>query len=123
LLRVVTTAALLPFVTEELAVTAIPRVAVGIGMAAFMCVGVLVIFINVLLDLLPWKMVWWKLRGQKEEVESDNLSKKDLEKDGYNDDESPKSMVLEDQENAVVTPLQSATDLPADQQHSTPTIE
>jgi hypothetical protein len=108
LVRVITTAALLPFVREKLAVTAIPRVAVGIGIAVVICVGVVVIFINVLLDLLPWKMVWQKLRGQKEEVESNDLSE-DLEKNGHKNDESPKSMMLEDQDNPVVTTLPSTT--------------
>jgi hypothetical protein len=107
--RVITTAALLPFVREKLAVTAIPRVAVGIGIAVVMCVGVVVIIFNVLFELLPWRVVWRKIRGQKEEVESNDSSEKDFEKNAHKNDESPKSMGLEAQDNATVTALPSTT--------------
>lgn len=122
LVRVITTAALLPFVREKLTVTAIPRVAVGIGIAVVICVGIVVIVVNFLLDLLPWKMVWWKLRGHKEEVESNDLSEQDLEKNEHKNKESPKSIMTEDQDNAVVTAVPLTIGLLTEQRQSTPTI-
>ncbi|KAG8803678.1 hypothetical protein FRC19_006630 [Serendipita sp. 401] len=62
-LRIISTAGLLPFVREKLAVDAIPRVAVGIGIAVVCSVGVLVLVANIVVHILPWKSFW---RGSRE---------------------------------------------------------
>lgn len=65
ILRLVSTAGLLPFVKEKLDVDAIPRVAIGIGVAIVLSVGVVLISFNVLAHLLPWRWAWHTLRGNK----------------------------------------------------------
>lgn len=123
LIRIITTAALLPFAREKLTVAPIPRTGVGIGIAIFMCVGIVVIAINVLLDILPWKVVWWNVRGQKEVVSSSDDSEKDIEKD-LQRDESKESKHLgtpEEQHDTTVAALPSSTGLLANHEHSAST--
>jgi hypothetical protein len=67
IIRLICTAALLPFVKEKIDVEAIPRTAIGIGIAAILSVGVLLLFFNMLVHIVPWKWTWRKLRGTRKE--------------------------------------------------------
>jgi len=63
IIRLVSTAALLPFVKEKLDVNAIPRTVVGIGIAIVLSVGVVLVSLNVMLHTVPWRWAWCNLRG------------------------------------------------------------
>lgn len=80
LLRIVSTAALLPFAREKLSVSAIPRVGVGIGIAVVLCVGVVIIAVNVLLDLLPVRVAWSRFKIWKRPRAETSYKPKELEK-------------------------------------------
>ncbi|CAG8739040.1 10659_t:CDS:1 [Acaulospora colombiana] len=79
LTRLITTGALIAFVKEKLAVTAIPRVGIGIGLAVVWCVGIVVVIINILVNILPWKKLWCRITGRKH-VEENADSVNELEK-------------------------------------------
>ncbi|KAG8811938.1 hypothetical protein FRC17_002271 [Serendipita sp. 399] len=66
-LRIISTAGLLPFVREKLSVEAIPRVVVGIGIAVVCSVGVIVLAMNIVVHLLPWGALWRKGRRNEED--------------------------------------------------------
>lgn len=65
IIRLICTAALLPFVKEKLDVDAIPRTGIGIGIAAVLSVGVIILGFNVLLHVIPWRWAWRSLHGPK----------------------------------------------------------
>jgi hypothetical protein len=75
IIRLISTAALLPFVKEKLDVEAIPRTAIGIGIAAVLSVGVIILSFNVLLHVMPWRWAWRSLRGTKKGEEGEPPSR------------------------------------------------
>jgi hypothetical protein len=79
LIRLITTGALIAFVKEKLAVTAIPRVGIGIGLAVVWCVGIVVVILNILVNALPWRRMWCRITGKKF-TEEKNDSVNEIEK-------------------------------------------
>jgi Transient receptor potential (TRP) ion channel len=75
IIRLTCTAALLPFVKEKLDVDAIPRTGIGIGIAAVLSVGVIILSFNVLLHVIPWRWAWRSIRGPKKGEEGETLSR------------------------------------------------
>lgn len=65
--RIITTAALLPFEMEKLAVNAIPRAAIGIVIAVICSVAILMVLLDQVVNALPWRSLFTR-RGKKEEA-------------------------------------------------------
>lgn len=65
IVRIITTAALFAFAREKLSVDAIPRVAVGIGIAVVSSVGAVVLILNGLWDMFPWTATVRRILGKK----------------------------------------------------------
>ena len=58
IVRIVTTAALIPFVSEPIGLDPIPRVVVGIAISIVCSVGIIVLFVNLLVNLAIWPLIF-----------------------------------------------------------------
>jgi low affinity Fe/Cu permease len=67
IVRVATTAALVPFVKDQIGVDPIPRVVVGIVIAIICSVGVIVLFVNFLVNLAVWRSIFRRKRMQQQD--------------------------------------------------------
>ncbi|KZS98530.1 TRP-domain-containing protein [Sistotremastrum niveocremeum HHB9708] len=68
-IRVVSTGLLIPFIAH-LEVKPIPRVAIGLVNAVILSVTVVIMFIAIVLNLLPWSSMWRSLRRKNGSMES-----------------------------------------------------
>jgi len=72
IVRIATISALVPFVNDPIGLNPIPRVVVGIVIAIVCSVGIIVLFVNFLVNLAIWKSVFrHKNRGEKETAEGE----------------------------------------------------
>lgn len=65
IVRIATTAALIPFVNEPIGVDPIPRVVVGIVIAIVCSVGIIVLFVNFFVNLAVWQSVFRRKRKEQ----------------------------------------------------------
>ena len=75
IVRIVTTAALIPFVSDPIGVNPIPRVVVGIAIAIVCSVGIVLVFVNFIVNLAIWRSVFRrknKEQGKKAHDEAEH---------------------------------------------------
>ena len=58
IVRIATTAALIPFINEPIGVDPIPRVVVGIAIAIICSFGIIVLFVNFFVNLAVWRSIF-----------------------------------------------------------------
>jgi hypothetical protein len=71
IVRIASTAALIPFVSEPIGLDPIPRVVVGIVIAIVCSVGIVVLFVNFFVNLAVWRLVF---RGKRQEQRTSEVA-------------------------------------------------
>jgi hypothetical protein len=121
IVRISTTAALIPFVNEPIGLDPIPRVVVGIVIAIVCCVGIIVLFVNFFVNLAIWRSVFRRKNKEHREkakgevVHSQSSSNGNIE--SVEKEEAKKDPAIE-----AGSPMSEETEKQAPEHSAIPTI-